>query len=229
MKNKLISTLLYLLSILSIILYLYIIFNYKIHNNPFIKLILLFIIVILTYFGGYFLIKYNKKYKYISSKVNLVIWFVLYVILIITFTLLDSYFLRRGSIIISWNKILFLDYINYVMNLIPFKMILEFIIGFIKGKVSFKIFCYNIFGNLFAFMPFAFFLPKLFKKEDNTKVFLITIFIIVSIIEIIQFVTLSGTFDIDDYILNIGGAYIMFKILKYIGVNKSVNIYINNL
>ena len=50
-------------------------------------------------------------------------------------------------------------------------------------------------------------------------------FIIVSIIEITQFITLSGTFDIDDYILNISGAYFMFNILKM----KKINLLIDKI
>ena len=45
---------------------------------------------------------------------------------------------------------------------------------------------------------------------------------IVSIIELTQFITLTGTFDIDDYILNISGAYLMFKLLKKDKINKFI-------
>ena len=79
--------------------------------------------------------------------------------------------------------------------------------------------------GMLACMPFAFFLPRLFRKENKIKTFLITMFIIVSIIEITQFITLSGTFDIDDYILNISGAYLMFNILKM----KKINLLIDKI
>jgi len=220
MKNKLLSILFYTLSIITLILYIYIDFFSVIIINPLIKLFILFIICFLTYFGGLFLTKYNIKYKYIIYKTNLIIWFILYLIFLLRITLFDIFFNRRGFLCIRYNRIIFRDYINYVINLIPFKVIIEFIIDFINKKVSSGIFISNLLGNFIAFMPFAFFLPRLFKKENNTKIFLITMFILVSIIEITQFITLSGTFDIDDYILNVGGSYLMFKFLKKDKINK---------
>lgn len=226
MKNKIISITIYIISIVLICLYLYIDF-FNVVNNPIIKLILLLIICILTYFGGLFLIKYNKKYKYTINKINILIWFILYVIFLLRITLFDSFFNRRNILFIGNNKIIFRDYMNYVINLIPFRVIVSFIIDFINKAVSFDKFIYNLLGNFIAFTPFAFFLPKLFKKVNNTKIFIITMFIIVSIIELTQFITLTGTFDIDDYILNISGAYLMFKLLNKDKIKKYLNIYIN--
>lgn len=221
MKNKIISIIIYIVSFILICLYLYIDF-FNIIKNPIIKVILLLSICILTYFGGLFLIKYNKKYKYTIIKINIVIWFILYVIFLLRITLFDSFFNRRNILFIGNNKIVFRDYMNYVINLIPFKVIINFIIDFINKAVSFDKFIYNLLGNFIAFTPFAFFLPKLFKKLDNTKTFIITMFIIVSIIELTQFITLTGTFDIDDYILNISGAYLMFKLLKKDKINEFI-------
>ena len=226
MKNKIISITIYIISIVLICLYLYIDF-FNVIKNPIIKLILLLIICILTYFGGLFLIKYNKKYKYTINKINILIWFILYVIFLLRITLFDSFFNRRNILFIGNNKIIFRDYMNYVINLIPFRVIVSFIIDFINKAVSFDKFIYNLLGNFIAFTPFAFFLPKLFKKVNNTKIFIITMFIIVSIIELTQFITLTGTFDIDDYILNISGAYLMFKLLNKDKIKNHLNIYIN--
>ena len=226
MKNKIISITIYIISIVLICLYLYIDF-FNVIKNPIIKLILLLIICILTYFGGLFLIKYNKKYKYTINKINILIWFILYVIFLLRITLFDSFFNRRNILFIGNNKIIFRDYMNYVINLIPFRVIVSFIIDFINKAVSFDKFIYNLLGNFIAFTPFAFFLPKIFKKVNNTKIFIITMFIIVSIIELTQFITLTGTFDIDDYILNISGAYLMFKLLNKDKIKNHLNIYIN--
>ena len=83
----------------------------------------------------------------------------------------------------------------------------------------------NLLGNIVACMPFAFFLPLLFKKQNNLKRFALTMIIIVLTIELLQFVTLSGSCDIDDIILNVSGAIIMYAILKI----KSVNNLIKNI
>ena len=72
----------------------------------------------------------------------------------------------------------------------------------------------NLLGNLVCMMPFALFIPMLFKKINNTKKFLLTILCITLGIELIQFITFSGSCDIDDVILNTLGAFIMYKILN---------------
>lgn len=223
MKNKIISFILYTASLICIILYFYIDFFSKINHTPMSRLIILILSCILMHLGARFLIKYNKKYNYILNKVNLIIWLILYLILLLNFTLFDSHFFRNGFMFVKWNKIILYDYFYNVINLIPFKIITEFIIGFIRGKISLSLFMDNIFGNFIAFMPFSFFLPKLFKKENNIKIFIITMIIIVSIIELTQFLTLSGTFDVDDYILNISGSYLMYRILRNKKIDKLIN------
>ena len=72
-------------------------------------------------------------------------------------------------------------------------------------------------------MPFALFIPALFKKINNTKKFLITILCITLGIELIQFITFSGRCDIDDVILNTFGAFIMYKILNIKDIKNLIN------
>ncbi len=105
---------------------------------------------------------------------------------------------------------------NYEANLIPFKNIYIIITEFIKSKVSLRFFLRNIFGNLIAFMPFAYFLPSIFKISSKKKFTIIT-FLIILFIETMQFNLKMGYFDIDDIILNLIGAYLAFIIIdKYI-------------
>ena len=221
--KKILSITLYSFSFILILFYLYIVFTRNIITNPLLRILLLVTICVLTYFGGHFWTLYNKKDKNTIYKINLIIWFILYVILFLNLTLFDSFFFRNGFLIVKWNKVVLWDYYYNVVNFIPFRMIIRFITKQINHEMELSMFIRNIFGNFIACMPFAFFLPRLFKKENNTKVFLITMFIIVSIVEILQFVTLSGTFDVDDYILNISGAYLMYKILKDQKVNKLID------
>mgnify|MGYP003295140202 CR=1 FL=1 len=76
-------------------------------------------------------------------------------------------------------------------------------------------------------MPFALFIPMLFKKINNTKKFILTILCITLGIELIQFITFSGSCDIDDVILNTLGAFIMYKILNIKDVKNLVkNIFL---
>ena len=84
---------------------------------------------------------------------------------------------------------------------------------------------FNLMGNICAFMPMALFLPLLFKKQSKFKNFIITMIIIILGIESLQLITTSGRFDIDDLILNLFGAAIMYLLLNI----KSVNDLINNV
>ena len=106
-------------------------------------------------------------------------------------------------------------------------MIIKLFIEYFDGDLSLTLLIQNIIGNFVVCMPFAFFLPRLLKKENNLKVFLITMFVIVSVIELTQFLTLSGTFDVDDYLLNISGAIIMFKLLHNNKINNMIEYLLN--
>ena len=167
MKNKIISLILYFISFLSILFYLYILFINRISINPLLILLYLLIICFLTYFGGYFWTLYNKDDKNIIYRLNIIIWFILYVILLLNMTFLNTYFFRNGFIIVKWNKVVLYDYYYNVVNFIPFKMIIKFIVKLINHEMELSMFIRNIFGNFIACMPFAFFLPRLFRKENK--------------------------------------------------------------
>lgn len=72
----------------------------------------------------------------------------------------------------------------------------------------------NLLGNFVAFMPFAFFLPKLFSSMTKCRKFLGFMCLLILSVEIIQLLTLSGTMDIDDFLLNMSGTTLSYFILK---------------
>lgn len=78
------------------------------------------------------------------------------------------------------------------------------------GMVAYE----NLLGNIIIFMPFGFFMPM----GSKYKSFFLTTFFSFSLsffVEIFQFVTRVGSFDVDDLLLNtIGGmlGYIVFVI-----------------
>ena len=80
-----------------------------------------------------------------------------------------------------------------------------------------------LFGNLFALMPYGMFIPLMFNKINKYYKFLIMMIILVIVIELLQFITLSGSCDIDDLILNVMGASIIYFICKIKGVRKIIN------
>lgn len=176
------------------------------------KIILLLLIFFLMYIGGLILV---KKYSTKILKINLIIWLILYIHLFLTLMVFKRGFNYEALNIFS-NKELSTSF-----NIIPFKTI----IGYLNNNINIRVFFYNVFGNLIVFMPLAFFLPLLFKKQEKYLNFLITTLIIIVSIELCQLVTHSGSFDIDDVILNVLGASIMFGILKL----KSINNLLKNI
>lgn len=217
------SVIMYLISFILIGYYFSLEFNKTIIMSPISRVTILLFSCLLMYLGSLFLYKNNNK-KYIL-KINIIIWFILYIILLSTLTLFDDYFYRNGFI--NFNSEIFNNYIKNSFNIIPFKTIINFIINYINSNISLSVFMYNILGNIIAFMPFAFFLPLIFKNQEKIKNFIITMIGIVIFIELLQFITLSGSCDIDDVILNVFGSYMLFKIFHIKVINKFIkNIFL---
>lgn len=193
----------------------------RVYLNTDLRLILLFMVCILIYINGYILIKkmnYNKK----ILKINLITFCLIYTALIFTLTLFDEIYGRRGFTIVRWNRKLLDYYFGHSFNIIPFKTIKLFVNGYFSGIVSFRGFIMNILGNLCAFMPYAIFLPLMLKSMKKYSNFLIVMVLMVLIIEAFQFVTLSGSCDIDDLILNVLGASLVYFVVKIRCINKFI-------
>lgn len=78
----------------------------------------------------------------------------------------------------------------------------------------------NILGNVVCFVPMGFLIPMNFKRYRNL-LRAISIFIIFIIgIEILQFITMLGFFDVDDILLNMFGCIVGYYI--YVGFRKAV-------
>lgn len=211
MKNKVLGIIFYV--IVGLLLGIYIGINF-ININLTIdgRLIILCSSCLFLYLGSKFLSKYRNDSK--TMKINLWIYFILYLSLLIRLTLFDSNFGRDNFNIFNYTLDGLTNYINTSVNLIPFKTIIEYIKDIFSSLLDTSNIFINLLGNLVCLMPFALFLPLLFRKIDNTKKFLITILCITFGIEIIQFITFTGSCDIDDIILNTLGAYLMYKILN---------------
>ncbi|MBQ7625279.1 MAG: VanZ family protein [Clostridia bacterium] len=109
----------------------------------------------------------------------------------------------------------------YYCNLTPFKTIREYEKLLKNGRLV-GLSLINLLGNLFAFAPQGFFLPLLFpKKYSNFIRFFIFELILISAVEIIQFLTYRGSLDIDDLILNLSGACLFFVVTElFVFINK---------
>lgn len=222
MVKKFSSIILYIIAILFLGIYGIAEITKHLNLSEFGRLFLLCGSCVFLYFGGLLLSKYRKDNK--PMKINLWIFFGLYLLLFITLTLFDQFWGRNGLTIVNWSKEIFDVYIHNSLNIIPFKTIIEYI-GAFDSLLDTRAVMFNLLGNIVACMPFAFFLPLLFKKQNSFKKFALTMIIIVLVIELLQFITLSGSCDIDDVILNVSGALIMYAVLKI----KSVNNLIKNI
>jgi len=70
----------------------------------------------------------------------------------------------------------------------------------------------SLLANIIAFIPWGFLLPYLYKRYYNFVSFLFLSFTFVVFIELFQFITMLGYFDIDDILLNLTGCLIGYFI-----------------
>ncbi len=149
-----------------------------------------------------------------SLKISYERWYILYgyllyLILLASLLFIDGSFLR--DIVYTEG---FFDYAKDHLNLIPFRTILLYIRGTLNGVLLLSDLVVNLLGNIVAFMPFGFFLPKLFPVFRQKKAFILSMIGIIGVIEIMQFVLRTGVCDIDDLLLNLLGAYLVFVLIQ---------------
>lgn len=213
---RILSAFLYILALIFLALY------FAVDISPYVRLIILVLSCTTGYFASFVYAKTLSKDKAQKLiKCTVAVFFVIYILFLITLVLFDSYFGRTGVLNIpKWTRDAFKAYFDTRVNFVPFKTVIAFITGLFSGGVSFKAFLVNILGNLAAFSPFGFFLPVLFEKQKAFKNFLIAMIIIILSAEILQMLLLTGAFDVDDIILNVGGACVVFGLFKLKYVSK---------
>jgi len=100
------------------------------------------------------------------------------------------------------------------VNLVPFRTIETYI-----SDLSFSVGFMNIFGNIIPFIPMGFLIPMAFPSQRNMFKTLISCFLVILSVEILQIVLFLGSFDIDDIILNLISCligFILFQVYKNI-------------
>ena len=97
-------------------------------------------------------------------------------------------------------------------NIIPFETITELIRRLIEGTINADIVVRNIGVNILLFMPMGAFLPVLFTKLRKLWRVTLVCFSATVAAELIQFVFILGSCDVDDVILNLAGAIIGYGI-----------------
>ena len=150
-----------------------------------------------------------KRYITTAIKISMVVYIaVLFILLFVR---------HRGS---WWMDLTPFEYARMHLNLVPFKTIGGYIKAVFDGSMNLNIPLENLFGNLIMFLPFGLYIPFFNKKIDSLKKFILSIVPIFLIIEMAQFMTKRGAFDIDDLILNLTGAILGYLIWKRLDFAK---------
>ncbi|MBE5956034.1 MAG: VanZ family protein [Lachnospiraceae bacterium] len=156
-----------------------------------------------------------KRYVTTAVKISMVLYIaVLFLLLFVR---------HRGS---WWMDLTPWEYARMHMNLIPFRTIGGYIKAIFDGSMNLNIPLENLFGNLLMFLPMGCYLPFFIRKIDSLKKYLWRMFPIFFSIEIAQFLTKRGSFDIDDLILNLLGAilgYILWRSRFVQGILAKLN------
>jgi glycopeptide antibiotics resistance protein len=150
-----------------------------------------------------------------TKKALMVLSFTLYLIFLLAFTL----FGRSLNPIFTWGNIW--EGLKYRIYLTPFKNIEYY--GKILWTSRWREAVINFFGNLAALAPLSFFFPRLYEKAYNRKVYLAVLLGVVTFIEISQLILGCGVFDIDDFILNMSGAWVAYEILSTRKMRKRID------
>lgn len=75
----------------------------------------------------------------------------------------------------------------------------------------------NILGNIIPFMPFGFLLSMVYNKINSFFKCFVSSILFILFVELFQLFTKTGSFDVDDIILNLAGSlcgYLMFLLSK---------------
>lgn len=98
--------------------------------------------------------------------------------------------------------------VSWNLNLIPLRFIFD-----TQGYTPIT-WCKNVIGNIVLFIPTGFFALCLFSKGKvwSFKKYTFTMAAIIICIELLQLFFMCGNCDIDDFILNLLGACLGFKI-----------------
>ena len=184
----------------------------------FIKPFFRVVIMILACVGVYFAARISGDILFPEKRKDLLcaaltVSFALYLVLLVNFLFFESSFSRGYGLIFLQDKETISYYLDNFLNVEPFSMIRRYFYGYSIGTVSLSSFLMNTWGNFVLFMPFAFFLPVFYKKQNNFFLFFFTVALTSAAAEVLQVLFMMGTGDIDDLIMNTVGACLLFGVL----------------
>ena len=135
--------------------------------------------------------------------------FILVILAVYGIILLYALFFRRIGADYPWT---YTEYLNAMHNFIPFKSVYELLTApALPASVVFR-FALNFFGNILLFILWGVLLPARIEQLRFFRRFVILTLITLIAVETVQFLTMLGSFDIEDIFLNMAGACIGYAI-----------------
>ena len=110
----------------------------------------------------------------------------------------------------------YLHSLSVNINLLPFLTTVDLIKSLINPP-SPGLFTHawiNLFGNVAVFIPLGVFLPLIWIKTKNFGRFFLVSSGIIAVIELLQWFSLRGVLDVDDYLLNMVGLIVGFFVYR---------------
>lgn len=149
----------------------------------------------------------NKKSKLAA------LCFVAYALVMLFILLIPNNYRGHNVLVggLTWER--WSAYVAGGFNLVPLREIARQIGSIAGGQAVARNLIYLL-GNFIGFAPLGLFLPGLFKKQKKFLVYSSTVILILIGVELSQLITMRGSFDIDDIILNLTGACIGFWLLR---------------
>lgn len=116
-------------------------------------------------------------------------------------------------------------YISENLKLIPFETIGMYIHAIKYKTINLSIPVSNLLGNFILLLPLGFYLPLFFQKLKRFGLYAAAVGGIIFFIESTQLILMRGTFDVDDFILNMLGAILGFLCWKLKSTRRLEKLY----
>lgn len=145
-----------------------------------------------------------------AGRKTIKIIFVIYIIVLLKVIVFKIPLVRMKEIMDTWTReVIFegMDSANFEL----FKTVRMYIRYWGRGLNSFQ----NLVGNVVAFIPLGYLLPRLFRPARNVIICMLNVFVFVVSIEVFQLISAFGAFDVDDILLNCGGALLGYLIFVF--------------
>lgn len=129
------------------------------------------------------------------------------ILFVFSFYLIALAFFSLRSEVLYWSNLSFYEFIIKSTNLIPFKTISAYIQSFFTQSVNLDIALRNLILPIIAFVPFGLLGYALAGAKRKLLQTLLGSAVLCFILEVLQALLRRGSFDVDDIILSVIGAF----------------------